>query len=87
MSIAKEHLILVERIGPLLPLPEVAEILLPRLDRDSTRQDEFGFVVLADGSVGPFYTRLGNTLELLYEIAAPSRLQGVDVLPLELHWL
>ena len=82
MSITKEHLTLVERIGPLLPLPEVAEILLPRLNPDSMRQDEFGFVVLADGSVGPFYTRLGITLELLYEIAAPSRLQGVDALSL-----
>ena len=56
---------LIQRIGESIPVPEIEEILLPRHTPAAGQEDEFGFVILEDGSVGPFYVCLGDTLKRL----------------------
>ena len=56
---------LIRRIGESIPVPEIEEILLPRYTPVAEQKDEFGFVILEDGSVGPFYVCLGDTLKRL----------------------
>jgi len=58
---------LIQRIGKSIPVPEIEEILLPRHTPAAGQEDEFGFVILEDGSVGPFYVCLGDTLKRLAE--------------------
>lgn len=49
---------LLQRLDRTLTLPAVAEILLPPREPVPGESDDFGFVVLEDGSVGPFYVSL-----------------------------
>lgn len=63
MSLISEQHDLVRRITQQLVLPAVEAILLPPDAANGEIKDNFGFVLLEDGSVGPFYTCLENTLE------------------------
>lgn len=55
-----------ERTADLLGQPMVRGLYLPAAVADETFRDEFGFVLLADGSVGPFYVSLGDLLRRLW---------------------
>ncbi|MGB5200503.1 MAG: DUF364 domain-containing protein [Sedimenticolaceae bacterium] len=46
--------------------PAVTGLYLPAPVADETFRDEFGFVLLADGSVGPFYVSMGDLLRELW---------------------
>jgi uncharacterized protein (DUF4213/DUF364 family) len=45
----------------------VSGLYLPAPVADETFRDEFGFVFLDDGSVGPFYVSMGGILETLWQ--------------------
>lgn len=56
-----------ERLAGVLGRPAVSGLYLPAPAADETFRDEFGFVFLADGSVGPFYVSMGGILRTLWE--------------------
>ncbi len=66
MSISEEYLALAARLDAALPAADVVGLHLPQPVPDETFRDEFGFVLLADGSVGPFYVSLGELLRELW---------------------
>ncbi len=66
MSINADFLALSERLDAALPRADVAGLYLPDPVPDETFRDEFGFVLLADGSVGPFYVSMGGLLAELW---------------------
>jgi uncharacterized protein (DUF4213/DUF364 family) len=65
MSIDADYLELLDRIVESLPPVEVTGLYLPDLIEDGSYRDEFGFVFLSDGSVGPFYVSLKPVLATL----------------------
>jgi uncharacterized protein (DUF4213/DUF364 family) len=67
MTIKEEYLILIEKILTRIPLPAISSIHLPALKNTNEHKDEFGFIFLEDGSAGPFYTSLGNTLNTFWK--------------------
>jgi uncharacterized protein (DUF4213/DUF364 family) len=67
MSIDADYLRLVDLLAAALPPVEVAGLSLPALVEDGEYRDEFGFVILADGSVGPFYVSLEPILRTLWQ--------------------
>jgi len=73
---------IVQTIAASVAVPPVAELLLPPEREDPDKKDEFGFVVLEDGSVGPFYVCLGQTLRRLHERARKAAIRGAS--PVEL---
>lgn len=75
MSLDDDYRALGERLSRHLGDPWVAGIYLPAAADDETFRDEFGFVFLADGSVGPFYVSLGDLLQRLWRAhPEPGRL-------------
>jgi hypothetical protein len=73
---------LARRIAISIELPAVEEILLPTEQAASAKADAFGVMLLADGSAGPFYVSLEDTLALLYR-HRPA-LDSGDLSPLDL---
>jgi len=67
MSINADYLRLVDLMTEALPPAQLAGLYLPALLEDGEYRDEFGFVFLADGTVGPFYVSLEPTLRVLRE--------------------
>jgi len=66
MSLSREYRELARRIADHVALPPVRGLHLPRIVEDAEKPDEFGFVFLEDGSVGPFYTSLEDSLPRLW---------------------
>lgn len=58
MNTLQGYLQLIDRIDRSLRLPPVEEIVLPAREPVPGETDDFGFVILEDGSVGPFYVSL-----------------------------
>lgn len=65
MSISDEYLELFTSISKQVTLPKVEGVYLPKPVEDSEKKDEFGVVILEDGSAGAFYISLEDTLEHL----------------------
>jgi len=82
MSISLEYLQLARKIADSLQIPAVSGIHLPSIVEDSEKPDEFGFVFLEDGSVGPFYTSLNDTLEKLWSIYPDGKSCELDTIKL-----
>ncbi|MCB1850256.1 MAG: hypothetical protein KDI83_05650 [Gammaproteobacteria bacterium] len=61
MRLQEDFQRMILRIGSTVTVPAVQEVLLPVQRAGVAKRDEFGFLVLADGSVGPFYTRLDDS--------------------------
>ena len=61
MKILQDCRDLARRIDHELTLPPVAELILPLEPPVPGESDDFGFLVLEDGSVGPFYLSLPGT--------------------------
>jgi uncharacterized protein (DUF4213/DUF364 family) len=55
-----------ERLAARLGRPVVSGLYLPAPVADETFRDEFGFVLLEDGSVGAFYVSMGDMLQRLW---------------------
>ena len=65
-----------DQLGVALGWPKVDGLYLPAPVADETFRDEFGFVFLADGSVGPFYVSMDGILQTLWErYPDPERFQ------------
>jgi len=73
MSYPDDHIRLIDKIGTSLKVPKITDILLPHGDKVDGQEDEFGFVILEDGSVGPFYVCLGDTRDRLAETQLRTR--------------
>lgn len=67
MSFILEYQSLIKRIDQAIELPAIKQILLPDPTDSDDMKDNFGFVILSDGSAGPFYSCLGDTLTWLNE--------------------
>ena len=65
-KLSQDHRELGERLAGALGYPAVTGLYLPVPAADETFRDEFGFVFLADGSVGPFYVSMGDILRTLW---------------------
>ncbi|TVO68864.1 Rossmann-like domain-containing protein [Sedimenticola selenatireducens] len=82
MSSLNQYHQLIKQIEQAISPPVIKEILLPAVDESNEDdiKDNFGFVILEDGSAGPFYTCLDNTLEWLHG----QRQQCIGVTPLQI---
>jgi uncharacterized protein (DUF4213/DUF364 family) len=85
-SINAHYLTIGRALAARLGHPAVSGLHLPAAVEDETFRDEFGFVFLADGSVGPFYVSMGELLRdlwrrcpepLAYRSDALTLLQGL----------
>jgi hypothetical protein len=91
MSINGDYLGLIETLANGLPAIDAVGLRLPEPVDDGRYRDEFGFVFLDDGSVGPFYVSLDTVLATLWEryprpdalrfdpVATARRLAGGDL--------
>ena len=74
MSYLQDYRRLLAQIEHAGPLPDIAEVLLPAARPAPEKKDEFGFVLLSDGCVGPFYTSLADTLiELQHDFSGRAK--------------
>lgn len=67
IPISSEYRTIGERVASRLGNPALVGLHLPAPVEDETFRDEFGFVFLADGSVGPFYVSMGDILQRLWQ--------------------
>ena len=81
MTINDGYLALAHKLLNSLPSVTVADIHLPVIATANEKKDEFGFVFLEDGSVGPFYISLDNTLEELHKRLLGDGLPSAYMLP------
>ena len=66
MALNDDYLRIGTQVARQLGGPAVSGLYLPSPVADETYRDEFGFVFLDDGSVGPFYVSLGELLRRLW---------------------
>jgi uncharacterized protein (DUF4213/DUF364 family) len=77
MSINPDYLDLIRTMEKMGGIPPVAGLYLPSVAQHPDYVDEFGFVFLEDGSVGPFYVSLDDTLPQLWRsFAEPASVRG-----------
>lgn len=81
-SLFQEFHKVIRRIGETVAVPKIEEVLLPSQDTAEGKPDEFGFLVLTDGSTGPFYTSLDDALPLLRDFVSARKYRQKD--PVEL---
>jgi len=86
MSIAEEYLDLVFIIAKAIEIPQITGIHLPVPVENIEKPDEFGFVFLQDGSVGPFFTSLDDTLSELWQLYPDGKNSTADTLSLIKHF-
>ena len=67
MTIVADYRRLGERLNAIFNSPKVVSLHFPSPVADETFRDEFGFVFLEDGSVGPFYVSMEGILQTLWE--------------------
>ncbi len=80
--IAEKNRQLAQRIAASIEIPPIVSIVLPPCAPHQQVVDEFGFVILRDASIGPFYTSLPQTLHechLLYPQQQGLSLNTLDV--------
>lgn len=85
MSTLADYRSLVGRLSGAMPLPRIESILLPREAPPPEKKDEFGFVMLEEGSVGPFYLCLGDTYGQLARRLAGEPAAGQDPVALAMQ--
>ncbi len=83
MSLYRDFHRIIRQVCQAVAVPKIEEVLLPTL-KEEGKQDEFGFIVLADGSVGPFYTSLGDSLSSLHRRTTEVDCSGKDPIDLAL---
>jgi uncharacterized protein len=67
MQIADELIESAQRIAHAIELPEIEEIILPKVEVVDIHDAEFAAICLRDGSMGFFYTLLDDTLQRLHD--------------------
>lgn len=80
MSMSEEFLDLFDVIAGAIEIPKIEHIYLPNIE--TTKRDDFGFVFLADGSVGAFYVGLPNVLTELWQHYPDGKKCDADTLKL-----
>lgn len=78
VPIKKDYHHLIDRLQVALPALRIDRLYLPEIIDDGEYRDEFGFVVLSDGSVGPFYVSLQPVLEILWRRHGREVQVGLD---------
>lgn len=82
MSYLAHYRELVSQLDNALRFPSIEQVLIPVEETSQEIKDNFGFVLLEDGSTGPFYTCLGETRTWLERSSheaigkSPARLAG-----------
>ncbi len=82
MTLTEQYIDLAKHISTAIPIPKISSIHLPDIVDDVEKPDEFGFVFLEDGSAGPFYTSLNETLQELWQLYPNDKLIDSDTLNL-----
>lgn len=82
MAISQDIIGLAAHIDSRLGVPPLNGFYLPPLTDTDEFKDEFGFILLEDGSVGPFYVSLPGELEALWAKYPERKLPGHDALTL-----
>lgn len=67
MTLDQQYLQLTKKICNHISIPPVVSVHLPNPINDVEKPDEFGFIFLQDGCVGPFYTSLEDSLQQLWQ--------------------
>jgi len=76
MNLADDYLELAQRLLSPGDIPRPSRLYFPAISKnpepgpvagDTNKEDDFGFVILEDGSAGPFYTSFGDSLEYLHQ--------------------
>lgn len=81
MTVNNEHIALGAKLVEALRLPAVKHVHIPPSSSDDEKQDEFGFIFLEDGSIGPFYVSLDNTRSKLKKRLMAGRVPQTRDLP------
>ena len=68
------------RIEQRIDLPRISGIHLPEMKIETTKKDEFGFVFLEDGNVGPFYVSLTDSLQQLWQMSPEPGSVNLDTI-------
>lgn len=85
MSLVQAFHQVIRQVGDAISIPPIEQLLLPVQEASNGKTDEFGFLLLADGSVGPFYVSLGDSCAAIQQISsAENGLRGTDALRLAL---
>ncbi|MCP4075630.1 MAG: hypothetical protein GY744_05555 [Gammaproteobacteria bacterium] len=82
MTLPEEYIDLASRISGSIQIPGISSIHLPKIVDDAEKPDEFGFVFLQDGSAGPFYTSLNETLQELWQLYPQQKRLDINVMDL-----
>lgn len=82
MNIGQEYIELANHISQSIQIPPVSSIHLPAIVEQKEKPDEFGFVFLQDGSVGPFYTSLDENLKELWKLYPDGKVDEICTLDL-----
>ena len=82
MSIASELISLTADVCRQHSLPQVSWLHLPPENPRDPHHKKFGVLVLADGSCGFFFTRLGDSLKQLRDKIDEKQILGTPVLEL-----
>lgn len=85
MNLSAEYLKFSKQLTTQYQIPEVVSILLPPMVNEPKKKDEFGFLILADGTAAPFYTSLDDTLSRLWQSFPPDSFKPTPISAL-LEW-
>ncbi len=77
-SVSDELLRMIRAVNDRIPLPPVRRLWLPEPRVTPGKGDEFGAVILDDGSVGLFFVLLGDTLDRLRDPGTAPTVAGAD---------
>ena len=80
MTIAREIVSALERLGARTPLPRIRTLHLAPRDADGTRAGEFCALELEDGTLGLSFVLLGDAIARLRAGSAPERVAGAGAL-------
>lgn len=79
MTFSTEYYRLARKIMDCIDIPPVMGIHLPAIVDDAQKADEFGFLFLQDGSAGPFYSSLEDSLPQLWQLYPDGKSLSCDI--------
>jgi uncharacterized protein (DUF4213/DUF364 family) len=82
MNFTDKTIQLAQMVSGQIAIPAVDSILLPESTDNDESVDEFGLLVLQDGSIGPFYTSLDETLAECWQLYPNGKSVPTDTLKL-----
>lgn len=82
MTLDQQYLQLTKKICNHISIPPVVSVHLPNPIDDAENPDKFGFIFLQDGSVGPFYTSLEDSLQQLWQQIPDGKTLAINTVEL-----